>query len=406
MAQDSEGVKEFYLTYNNDGSSKIINPLSGIEVTTQSNGVIWCTFAVVVEICSVCESATCDSEGFQSEWRIRTHLGPCPPDYDENATVGPGDNPGDGESTGGGGEGDGNNVITKEFNEDSTDEDDCVLDPFLSSRINGLADSALIDYINAYLMDNNNNSCEANSFISEGLDTIDEGGELDLENEIIFSNDFKQTRAYCVVKLLTDSNNNLFQDVVSTFIGDNAKSRIRFLYEPLYLTNGGDDTTTEANTSPPDPLGVITIRFNSFTNSAFANSLEIATSILHESIHANLFRIVEGKNDVPNLLSDYQYQYIVDLLEYYENNNSPMFITSNAQHTFMANFHVGNIAQAIRELDDNLYSEDHYKSFGWEGLSQIGTATNPPLVTNAELSNYTNLASIPLNDDHNLSCDE
>ncbi|WP_179344324.1 hypothetical protein [Winogradskyella ursingii] len=72
----------------------------------------------------------------------------------------------------------------------------------------------------------------------------------------------------------------------------------------------------------------------------------------------------------------------------------------------MANFHVGNITSAVRNIDGNQYNEDHYKKFGWKGLSAIGLASNPQIVTTEELTNYNTLANIPLNDNHNLICDE
>lgn len=123
--------------------------------------------------------------------------------------------------------------------------------------------------------------------------------EVDFVNKIIYSHAFMKTKAYCVIKLLTSSNNNLFADVTSQFTNNKAKSRLIFDYVSLTDKYGTLDKTTDANTSPPDPLGGITIRFNSNTNSANDNSLNIAATILHESIHAELFRIVNGNNNVP-----------------------------------------------------------------------------------------------------------
>lgn len=43
----------------------------------------------------------------------------------------------------------------------------------------------------------------------------------------------------------------------------------------------------------------------------------------------------QTNNNLPNPIPDLQYQYMLNLLEYFENNNSPMFINSTAQHTFI-----------------------------------------------------------------------
>lgn len=96
---------------------------------------------------------------------------------------------------------------------------------------------------------------------------------------------------------------------------------------------------------------------------------------------------------------------MVKLLDYYENNGNPKFITANAQHAFMANNHVGAIAKAVRNFDNNTHSIEHYMVFGWEGLYEIGRLALPPLITKIEMTNYYNLADIPLNDSHILICD-
>lgn len=257
-----------------------------------------------------------------------------------------------------------------------------------------------------YVAKENNWSIEAKDFAKIAIEALMDDDEVDFKNEIIFSKEFKQTKAYCVIKLLTNSNNNLFQDLISQFTSNNSKKMLRFLYEPLYTPSGVNDMTTEANTSPPDPLGVTTIRFNSNTNSANTNSLNIASTILHEAIHAELFRIVEGNNNVPEPLTQELYTFMTDLLDFFENNGNSQFITANAQHTFMTHNYVGAIAKAIRALDNNTHPIENYMSFGWEGLSQIGIVTQPRLVTTTEINNYYILADIPLNDNHNLSCDE
>lgn len=265
--------------------------------------------------------------------------------------------------------------------------------------------NAQIALISAYI---NVHGCmgENESFVKAAIEALVNDGEVDFNNELIFTNAFIQTKAFCVIKLLSSSNNNLFKDVTSQFTSNNSKNKLRFTHEPIIQSNGTNNTTTVANTSPPDSFGIITIRFNSNTNSANANSLEIASTILHEAIHAELFRIVLGNNDVPEPLPQYLYDYMVGLLEYFEENGSPDFINSSAQHSFMAYNYVEAIAKAIKNFDNNTHPLENYMSFGWEGLSQIGIATQPPLVTMQEINNYYALAQIPLTDNHKLACDE
>ena len=98
-------------------------------------------------------------------------------------------------------------------------------------------------------------------------------------------------------------------------------------------------------------------------------SLEMAATILHEGIHAEIYRYVDsyrkGVNpeNRPNLLG-YYFQYQA------QNNNT--LSTSNAQHQHMADNYVKPIANALRTLDNNRYSLDSYMPFAWDGLRKFG----------------------------------
>jgi hypothetical protein len=221
--------------------------------------------------------------------------------------------------------------------------------------------------------------------------------EVDFENNLVFTTSFKQTKAYCVLQLLLDSNNNLFRNTVSQFTSNDSTIPLVFDHAPL------NNSSTEASTHYDEVINIAVITLNSNNNSANDNSLIIAGSLLHETIHAELYGIINTENNLPNPLPYYQYQYILELLDYYSNNSSPAFTMSNAQHTFMVANHVEPIALAVRSLDDNRYPLENYLAFGWEGLYDLGVLAN--VITSQDVSNYINLSSIPLNDSYETSCD-
>jgi len=166
------------------------------------------------------------------------------------------------------------------------------------------------------------------------------------------------------------------------------------------VPDGAEGSTTFNSTT-----GIITITFPTEINTM--NSLDIAVIILHEGIHAELRRIYHGNNMGPEPLPLAQYNYLLSLWEHYIGISPPSKVANNATHTFMVYNHVLPLANAIKELDNNSYSLDHYMWFGWDGLSAIGKITMPnKLLTNEDETKYINLKKIPVSDNIEQSCDE
>jgi hypothetical protein len=189
----------------------------------------------------------------------------------------------------------------------------------------------------------------------------------------------------------------LFKSVLSAFTNDNSKYKLKF-------SIGSVPDAAEGSTTYDSTTDVITITIPESVNGK--SSLEIAAILLHEGIHAELRRIYEGNNLVPNPLSTEQFNYLVSLWDYYRGVSPASLVSNNASHTFMVYNHVLPIANAVKDFDNNAYSLDHYMKFGWDGLSIIGKLTVPPLLTLEDETNYFNLHLIPLNDNQTQSCDE
>lgn len=162
-------------------------------------------------------------------------------------------------------------------------------------------------------------------------------------------------KAKCVLNKLKKL--NLFKTTIGEFANDDYN---------LTFTNSGicnKNPSEEACTDPEDlSNGNITIRIlGSATNS---NKLDYAATILHEGIHASIYRYVNRykKGLDPNNRANIFYYYKI-----FKAQNSNDFGTAIAQHQYMQDAYVIPIAKAIRKLDGNRFPLEDYYGFGWEG---------------------------------------
>lgn len=138
LAHDqNNNTDEYYLTYEDDGSSKVIDPTSGYEVTAQSRGSVWCPITEEQTVCT-CAGHTADECGGCAGWETVTVIighEYCGPSLGEGSGGGSGSGSGsgggDGEGTGGSGDGDGDDndlpidgpIITKPVRPEPPSED-------------------------------------------------------------------------------------------------------------------------------------------------------------------------------------------------------------------------------------------------------------------------------------------
>ncbi|WP_075343281.1 hypothetical protein [Tenacibaculum agarivorans] len=108
--------------------------------------------------------------------------------------------------------------------------------------------------------------------------------------------------------------------------------------------------------------GNITIYFQGTGNT----NLDFASTILHEGIHAEIYKYVD-ENHNGNIDPEDRSR-LFQLYFHYKAQNDNSLATSNAQHQYMAERYVIPIARALRELDGYSYPLDHYLMYGWEGL--------------------------------------
>jgi hypothetical protein len=183
-------------------------------------------------------------------------------------------------------------------------------------------------------------------------------GSVDFDDRII---NLLTGRVNCVYEKLASVNGSLFKETIGAFIDD-----------PQYNLGLiiGECSTSDTGCTNGDLLENIN-QVTMIIENVTQPPLELAATILHEGIHAEIFRYVSrfenniDPNNRPRLFQLYQFYNGLTNNENYD--GSPV---SDEQHAYMAENYVNKIADAIRQLDGNKYPSEYYKWFGWEGLEE------------------------------------
>jgi len=158
----------------------------------------------------------------------------------------------------------------------------------------------------------------------------------------------------CVFKQL--ENLNLFKKTIQKF----SKGDYNLIFDYALECNG--NFAEEACTDASD-LENGNIKINILSSGQ--QSLDFAATLLHEGIHAEMYKYVDehkkgvDPNDRENILHYYRY---------FKAENVNDVATSNAQHQSMQDIYIIPVAKAIRELDGNRFPLENYKGFAWDGL--------------------------------------
>lgn len=204
-----------------------------------------------------------------------------------------------------------------------------------------------------------NTTTEATSFGLEAIPAFMAGGEVDFEEQVINN---LEGKAKCVYELLKSTNGHLYKSTLGVFDQPNSK----FCVEIKRGTCNSLSDNACTNGSDVEN-GIINIKIQSFGNS----TLDLAATILHEGIHAEIYKYVyEYQNGLdPENRKDLLYWYFT-----YKAKNELDLGTTKAQHQYMADNFVKPIAKAIWELDNKRFDIENYMGFGWDGLRAYGYA--------------------------------
>lgn len=229
----------------------------------------------------------------------------------------------------------------------SSNEDPCNQNPSGIIGVNSGPSNDEKDCINGYF-DNYGNCIEPDKIITDEL-TGKEG---------------------CINGLLDETGNFYVKNIFKKFEGESEfdikiESKVR-----VYKENGDE---VNGVTKPPIN-NVITIQINSFQMSS-NKALQVARTILHEYIHADMFRKLNTKYPTSGDL---------DFRTTYESFKSGNFKAST-QHETMADLYVGEMTNALKNFHKYALVSDYnyltnnganplpdsfYEALAWQGLKQ------------------------------------
>lgn len=171
---------------------------------------------------------------------------------------------------------------------------------------------------------------------------------------------YNDARLRCIMdKLMAD---NFFKKTVNNFIGENKPINLNFklgILEPLTLGN-----------AQPIPLVWNATNIDITLNSEELNNvpaLQVALTLLHEGVHAEIFRkllSIQGPSNLNNVNFPTLFQYYVD------------YGSGGMQHAYMADHYINILGNALWEFDGKLFSLDHYKALSWQGLHRTNVFLN------------------------------
>ncbi|TXD49997.1 hypothetical protein [Polaribacter sp. IC073] len=149
---------------------------------------------------------------------------------------------------------------------------------------------------------------------------------------------------------------SLFKQTIGNFANGNYN---------LTFTNKGKCNAIAGEAACTDPIdlsnGNITIKILE----PASQGLDYSATLLHEGIHASIYRYVDEykKGLNPNKKENIFYWY-----NFYKAKNARDRGTAYAQHQHMQDAYVRPLAVSLRKLDNYRYPLEDYYGFAWEGL--------------------------------------
>ncbi|WP_146746659.1 hypothetical protein [Sinomicrobium soli] len=222
--------------------------------------------------------------------------------------------------------------------------------------------------------------------------------------EIILDPSFMGTKAECVYNKLNNLSTS-FASAIKQFDGEFPVAHLRFKTDATMTSN-----IKKAYTSPPSDYVIdVVLNGNSSKDASYQQrpNLLVAKTIIHEVIHAEMFRKLLSiannggslggltAEDLNNMFSNGDYPGIFDYYTRYGVNDF--------QHNQMAAHYRDVIADALEQFDNSTHSSQFYLDLAWEGLIYSNDPTWSTLSA-SEKSRIKNLIDNYINQNKNESC--
>ncbi|KLT64713.1 hypothetical protein [Pedobacter sp. BMA] len=184
------------------------------------------------------------------------------------------------------------------------------------------------------------------------------GGDTNLYRDTTMTPAFvKNAKAMCALSRLME--NNFFKATLNNFIGETKNIDLTFKLGYIDQESG---FTTPGNTlvrpSSWNSKNIDIIIASNVIDSL--SSIQVAITLLHEGIHAEIYRKLLSING-PGNLNNQNFPSMFNLYQQYS-------ISRGFSHEYMANYYVDIMANAIKEYDKSRFDIDYYKAIAWNGL--------------------------------------
>ena len=198
-------------------------------------------------------------------------------------------------------------------------------------------------------------------------------------------------KAECLNDHLDKKGNSFIKDILKNFEGDSEFDIKIVSKDKVY--KGTEEVNGLTRYTPGNKTIFIDISTNKISNRP---ALSAARTLIHEYIHADMFRKLYTKSGENNL--DFKNTY-----EKFENGN----FKSSSQHETMADLYVNSIRDALKSFHKNVLigdynyltnnganplSDNFYEALAWQGLKESGVKayTDLPNSKKTELTNALN----------------
>ncbi|NCP20573.1 MAG: hypothetical protein GW847_01080 [Zetaproteobacteria bacterium] len=195
-------------------------------------------------------------------------------------------------------------------------------------------------------LEDNVNSEETHAFLREAINALMNNGEVDWVDKIIIDSTFKNTKAECIYNKL-NALSTKFSDAIKKFDGEFPVSHLK-----MSVDNNLPDSVNAITSNSGTYIIEIKINGNTLQNRTV---LELARTLIHETIHAEMYRKLRSVNYSVSI-NDF-----LGIFYYYST-------YKNWQHQQMASNYRTTIVDMLKEFDNNQHTESFYSDLAWEGL--------------------------------------
>jgi hypothetical protein len=206
---------------------------------------------------------------------------------------------------------------------------------------------------------------------------------------------YKNAKAMCALAKLME--NNYFKTTLNNFIGAAKPIDLTFkleniTQEPGFITMGNTIPNPRSWSSTNIDVTIAANVIDSLP------SISVALTLLHEGIHAEIFRKLLSIHGPSNLNA----RNFPSLFNLWVGSRE----WEGFSHEFMANYYVNTMANAIKEYDNSKFGVEYYQALAWTGLKGTEYYNDVTKVSAVKKNEIDSLSKIVLKGRSKQNCND